>query len=285
MEQHALKAALEWYLDNGVDEALGDVPADYFAAPVSVAAMGAAASLAGDVGATRKAQATQALQGSSLSPALGAADARAEAIKIAQAADSLESLRAAIAAFDGIALKKTASHLVFGEGNPQASIMIIGDVPGAEEDKTGRPFMGAAGFLFDKMLASIGLNRLPEVSPQSVYVSNILNWRPPGNRAPNPGEIEASLPFIERQIQLVNPDILVFMGALPAQSLLARSEGISKLRKGWHSFNPLALPQADGVKEAIPALVTFHPSYLLGMPQQKRLAWADLLMLKAKMQG
>lgn len=285
MEQHALKAALEWYLDNGVDEALGDVPADYFAAPVSVAAMGAAAPLAGDVGAARKTQAAQALQGSSLSPALGAADARAEAIKIAQTADSLESLRAAIAAFDGIALKKTASNLVFGEGNPQASIMIIGDVPGTEEDKTGRPFMGAAGFLFDKMLASIGLNRLPEASPQSVYVSNILNWRPPGNRTPAPGEIEASLPFIERQIQLVNPDILVFMGALPAQSLLARSEGISKLRKGWHSFNPLALPQADGVKDSVPALVTFHPSYLLGMPQQKRLAWADLLMLKAKMQG
>lgn len=280
MEQHALKAALEWYLDNGVDEALGDIPADYFALPPPVNGTKADAdSPAQSSGAmSYKAQAAQKVAAPVM---LGAADARMEAIKLASAANTLDDLRAAVAAFDGITLKKTASNLVFGEGNLKAKIMIIGDVPGAEDDKTGRPFMGAAGFLFDKMLASIGLNRLPEDSPNSVYVSNIVNWRPPGNQPPAPGQIEASLPFIERQIQLIEPDILVFMGALPAQSLLGRSEGISKLRKGWHEFKGLALPPDEG-REPIPALVTFHPSYLLGMPQQKRLAWADLLTLKTK---
>jgi len=271
MEQHALKAALEWYLDNGVDESLGDVPADYFAVSAAPPPM--------DVG-----KPSVKLQGANHAgaavSALGAADARAEAIKIARGAKTLDELKEAIASFDGITLKKTASNMVFGEGNPEASIMIIGDIPGAEEDKSGRPFMGTTGFLFDKMLASIGLNRLPECDPRSVYITNIINWRPPGNQSPPPGQIEASLPFVERQIQLVKPDILVFMGAMPAQSLLSRRDGIAKLRKKWHDYTFISMPESEGQQTPIPALATFHPTYLLSMPAQKRLAWADLLMLK-----
>lgn len=273
MEQKAYIAALQWYIDNGVDEALRDIPLDYFAQNKT------------EIPALRQDKAAvENLDHNKATPPIpGAAQAREEALRLAQKAQNLDELRAAILEFDGIALKKTASNMVFGEGNPEARIMIIGDAPQTEEDKTGRPFMGGSGYLFDLILGAIGLDRLAEPRDNSVYVTNILNWRPPGNRTPAPGEIEASLPFVERHIALVKPNILVFLGAITAQSLLGRNEGLSKLRKSWHEYKPLQIPSESSA--SIPALVSFHPTYVLGAPLQKQGIWADMLLLKEKIEA
>ncbi|MEM7222042.1 MAG: uracil-DNA glycosylase [Pseudomonadota bacterium] len=193
---------------------------------------------------------------------------------LAAEADSLEALKAALDAFEGCALKQTATNLVFADGNPEAKIMMLGEGPGAEEDRQGLPFVGASGQLLDRMLHHIGLDR------SSVYISNILFWRPPGNRTPTAGEIAACLPFVERHIELVAPDYLVLLGGTPAKTLLARSEGILRLRGRWRPY------QHPGLARPIPALPTLHPAYLLRQPAQKRLAWRDLLSLQqARLSG
>jgi DNA polymerase len=160
--------------------------------------------------------------------------------------------------------------------------MLVGEAPGADEDRLGKPFVGVSGQLLDKILASIGLSRTGETAEDSVYISNILNWRTPGNRTPAPGEVEVSLPLIERHIQLVNPDILILCGGVPAKALLGRAEGITRLRKAWHNYLPQTAELRAGAKE-IAALATFHPSYLLRTPAHKREAWADMLMLKSRL--
>ncbi len=275
MHNQAHKAALQFYLDHGVDEALVDAPVDR----TKIKAKPVAAIVASSPQAQ---PATPSLSESARAqpePLLGASDARVEAVKLAKAANTLDELREAIAAFDGIAIKKTATNLVFADGNPQADVMLIGEAPGADDDRQGKPFVGASGQLLDKILACIDLSRTEEDPFKSVYISNILNWRPPGNRTPSPAEIEVSLPFIERHIQLVQPKVLIFCGGVSAKALLASGDSISRLRNKWHDYKPQSL---DDDAAAIAGIVTYHPAYLLQTPAQKRAVWSDMLSIKEK---
>ena len=165
----------------------------------------------------------------------------------------------------------TATNTVFADGNPEAPLMLIGEAPGAEEDRQGLPFVGRSGQLLDRMLAAIGLDRT------GCYISNIVNWRPPGNRTPNGNEIAICMPFIERHVALARPRLLVFLGGTAAKTMLGRSEGITRLRGRWFNY------EAPGLPGPIPALATFHPSYLLRTPGQKREAWRDFLSIKEKL--
>ncbi len=277
-----LLTALEWYVDQGVCDVVLDQVVDRTVIP-DLPPMPVMS--AGSVVSSAPASAAQtAARGMDAAPAfLGASDAYEEAVKCAKGATTLEELHKAIADFDGIAIKKTATNMVFADGNPKASIMLIGEAPGADEDRLGKPFAGLSGQLLDKIVGCIGLSREEEDSQNAVYLSNILNWRPPGNRTPSPAEIEVSLPFIERHIQLVQPKIVVLWGGVAAKALLGRTESISRLRKSWHDYSA----QTDGLAGnggdlTIPALATYHPSYLLKTPQQKKAVWADMLMLQKK---
>ena len=195
--------------------------------------------------------------------------ALAQAREAARLAADLQVLKQQLEAFDGCSLKFTAKNLVFSDGNPQARIMLIGEAPGRDEDIEGRPFVGKAGQLLDRMLAAIGMDRT------HVYIANVIYWRPPGNRTPTPMETEICRPFIERQIALADPDILVFLGGVSAKNFLPGQDGILRLRGHWHEWT---IP--DG--RTVPALPMLHPAYLLRQPAQKKLAWRDLLSLKAK---
>ncbi|MCH1474964.1 MAG: uracil-DNA glycosylase, partial [Alphaproteobacteria bacterium] len=177
-----------------------------------------------------------------------------------------DELRAALEAFDGCALKHTASNMIFADGNPAARLMVIGEVPGRDEDRVGLPLVGVAGQLFDRMLASIGLSRA------DAYVTTLIPWRPPGNRTPTDEEMDILMPWLCRHIQLVDPDRILLLGGAPAKSLLGQAGGILKLRGRWHD-----LDTGDGVVRR--AMATLHPAYLLRSPAQKRLAYADLLAL------
>jgi uracil-DNA glycosylase len=260
----AAMAALEWYLDHGVDEALGNE----------------IRRLSDDQIIRNNKTSNHPIIRSSDHPLLGKSDARDAAIKLASQANTLDELRQAIAEFEGIAIKKTATNLVFCDGNPKSPIMLVGEAPGADEDRLGKPFVGVSGQLLDRILKCIDLSRLEEDPIRSVYISNILNWRPPGNRTPSPAEIEVSLPFIERHIALVNPRILILCGGVSAKALLASNDGISRLRKSWRTYQTLTPGIGAGV--AIPCLSTYHPAYLLRTPSQKKAVWEDMLTVDAK---
>ena len=260
------ETVLRLHLEAGVDEVLADVPIDRFAA---------------SAGGTRP-QRPEPVR-SSIGPptALGARDVSlpaggqgnaALARALASAALSLTDLRQTLEKFEGCALKQTAKSLVFGNGDPKAAVMLIGEAPGADEDREGLPFVGVSGQLLDRMFASIGLDR------DSIYVTNILPWRPPGNREPTPAEISACLPFIQRHIDLVAPRILVLIGGTSAKTMLGRKEGIMRLRGRW-----LAYARAEGDSDPIPTLATFHPAFLLRSPAQKSNAWRDLLKIRRKL--
>ncbi len=266
--------ALQWYADNGVHEAVLDKAEDYTVAPELPPVSEMVAALREDVSSQQQVQASPAF--------LGKSDALEEAIKLAKSADTIDGLKDAIAGFDGIAIKKTASNLVFSDGNPKAKIMLIGEAPGADEDREGKPFVGAGGHLLDKILACIGLSRTSEDSENAMYISNVLNWRPPGNRTPNPAEIEVSLPFIERHIQLIKPEILILFGAIPAKSLLNKDMSISKLRRTSHEYKTVT--ENIGEEINIPAFPTYHPSFLLNTPIQKKAVWEDMLKIQQKRQ-
>ncbi|MSO55073.1 MAG: uracil-DNA glycosylase [Rhodospirillales bacterium] len=186
---------------------------------------------------------------------------------------SIEALGQALAAFDGCPLKKTATNLVFYDGNPKARIMFIGEAPGAEEDRHGNPFVGPSGKLLDQMLASIGLDRT------NVLISNTVFWRPPGNRPPTTSEAAVCLPFVERLIELVDPLVIVALGGAAAKSLFATTESVGRLRGRWLPFSTAGLPRP------IDATATFHPAYLLRSPAQKRGAWQDLLAIRKKLES
>lgn len=190
-----------------------------------------------------------------------------EAERLAQNSQTLNDLKAAIQNFDGLAIKKNATQIVFADGNPQAKIMVIGEAPGADEDRQGLPFVGVSGQLLDKIFACINLSR-----QESLYISNILNWRPPGNRTPTTEEMDIARPFITRHIELVNPDMLVLCGGVAAQTLLQSKESISRLRATVHTYS-----------DTIKAIATYHPSFLLRTPLQKKKVWEDMLMLQEVM--
>ena len=184
----------------------------------------------------------------------------------AKSAKNLDELRALLEKFEGCTLRATATQLVFADGNPQARIMFVGEAPGYEEDITGRPFVGRSGKLLDRMMEAIGLDRT------GVYIANVVPWRPPGNRTPTPQETAICLPFIRRQIELADPDILVCLGGPAAQTLLGIRDGITRARGRWLNYD-------TGGRE-VRALATFHPAFLLRSPLQKRFAWRDFLAIK-----
>jgi DNA polymerase len=270
-EYQALKSALLWHIDAGADLPLADSPvglsqSDRVDSPSveSVKPESSPISFSGDQPVL-----------------LGASEARAESVRLALAAQTLDDLKQAIAGFDGISLKDTATNLVFCDGNPDAPVMLIGEAPGGDEDRLGKPFVGVSGQLLDRILACIGLDRAQDDPLKSIYISNILNWRPPGNRTPTDSEIAVSLPFIERHIQLAGPKLLILAGGVSAKALLGSGDSISKLRGRFQSY----LPQTPELREGaspIPVLATYHPAYLLRTPGQKRLVWADMLVLLEK---
>jgi len=249
----ALDDLLRWYLDAGVDEAIGEVPVDRFAASAKPAPP-----------IRPQAQAAE--------PARPAEVIHGTAAHIAAGCASLDELRAAMEGFDGLALKRTAHATVFGDGNPEATLMLIGEAPGQEEDRAGRPFVGKSGQLLDRMLASIGFSR-----DNNAYITNVLPWRPLENRKPSPDEVAVCLPFLARHIELVDPQVILLLGGAAASAILARSEGINRLRGHWGEYNSPGLPRP------VPVLATFHPAYLLRTPEAKRGVWRDLLMVKRRL--
>lgn len=280
--ERALLAALALQLDWGADEALAEAPLDRAdaraGAPEDAEREHPPAAPRGTPTATLPARpaASPPARPAELPPTRSAATiaaappAAGRAAALAEAADSLDALRAAIAAFDGSALRETATNLVFADGAPDGGVMLIGEAPGAEEDRLGRPFVGASGQLLDRMLASIGLSRA-----RDAYITNILPYRPPGNRTPTDAEILLFLPFVLRHVALVRPRHLVLLGGVSAKALLRSREGITRLRGRWHQ---VMINEAA----AMPALATLHPAYLLRTPTAKRDAWADLLLLRRR---
>ena len=193
--------------------------------------------------------------------------------ELAEAATNVAELRAALEAFDGCALKKTATNLVFIDGNPLARLMFVGEAPGAEEDRQGLPFVGPSGRLLDKMLASIGIQRV------DVLISNTVFWRPPGNRTPTPQETATCMPFLERLVELTDPDILVTLGGPAAKAMLGETQGVGRLRGRWFTY------ETARMSHPVDATAMFHPAYLLRSPGQKREAWRDLVAIQHRLGG
>lgn len=266
-------AALEWQIDLGADEAIGDELVDRFAestpAPPAPSGTGDASPAVG--GPVRVAVAKPALRSSGVVPETEASGAA----QLAGQAETLEALNAALKAWDGSELKKGARSCVFSDGLPGAHLMIIGEAPGADEDRQGKPFVGRAGQLLDRMLGAIGLDRRSEDPASSAYISNILPWRPPGNRTPSDQEVVAFLPFIIRHIELARPRFLFTIGNTPTKALLATGTGIKRMRGTWRRQSATGLP----------LLASFHPAYLLRQPAEKRLAWRDLQALRRALDG
>lgn len=277
-------ALMDFYAEAGVEAVLDEAPHDRFAEDAAaktapVAARGEPQSSAPSAGAPfpREQPVTQ-----SPSPppaprslpraAAGAPDEAAHAAREQAAhATSLEELERLLASFEGCALRFSAKSLAFSDGNPQARVMLVGEAPGAEEDRVGKPFMGRSGQLLDRMLEAIGLDRT------GVYLGNVVPWRPPGNRTPTPQEIAICRPFIARQIELADPDVLVCLGGPATQTLLGVKDGILRTRGRW-------LPYETGRRQ-IRALPTLHPAYLLRQPLQKRLGWRDFRAIRRVLDG
>ena len=275
-------ALLSWYLEMGVDETIGEAPVDRFAAAAEQKAKARAAAPPAQ-GAGRDAagyfppaadspRAPPSAQGQGLlTPDTSIADAKA----LAADAGSLNELYEALAGFDGCPLKKTAKNLVLSDGNPDAHVMLIGEAPGADEDRQGKPFVGRSGQLLDRILAAIGLDRTSPEPASSAFISNTIFWRPPGNRKPTAAETETCLPFILRAIELADPKIIVCLGATPMQRLCNTTEGILRSRGKWRST------EVNG--RSVPLMPTLHPAYLLRQPAQKGLCWRDMLAVKKKL--
>ena len=280
----AISALATWYMEWGVETATTDTPADWYAAAAAARERllrdrpRVAEDAPARAGEGLRARGAPLRDGRAQAPAVPRADpaavdplspegAAALARSHAGAAQSLAELEQAIRAFEGCALKATASNTVFADGNPEADLMLVGEAPGAEEDRRGLPFVGQSGRLLDRMLKAIGRDR------SSVYITNVLPWRPPGNRTPTPAEIAACLPFALRHIALVRPKLVVAVGGVSAKALLDRPEGITRLR------GRSATLDLTGLAGPLPVFATFPPAYLLRQPAQKRLAWGDWLRI------
>ncbi len=279
-------AALIWLADAGADEAIGESPPNWLSVPVP-----ATRSLSSRTGPPiegsspfgtgrpehkppapsgalpfRTTKPTTSAPVSTDAPSSGAIGS---AMELAAACASLDELRSAIESYDGCSLKKSATTTVFADGTARYKIMLIGEAPGREEDLAGLPFVGRAGKLLDKMLASIGLDR-----KTNVYITNVLNWRPPGNRDPSPEESASCLPFLRRHIELVAPEIIILLGAVSTRQVMGLSDGIMRLRGKWLEY------YVNGCM--VPVMPTLHPAYLLRRPIDKRLAWRDMQEIAAK---
>ncbi|MFN4275079.1 MAG: uracil-DNA glycosylase family protein [Ferrovibrio sp.] len=265
-----------FYAEAGVDEAIGEQPVDRTQAPppreaVRQPANPAPAAAPATAGQSAQRQAMPPRQAASVTPALlSASEVEGAARRAAKACQTIPELEAAIRAFEGCGLKATATNTVIARGNPQAPLMIIGEAPGRDEDAQGLPFVGESGQLLDRMLKAIGRDE------QNTYISNILFWRPPGNRDPSTEEILACKPFIERLIELAQPKVIACAGKHAAATLLGTTQGITRTRGRWHEY------QREGIN--IPAMPLLHPAYLLRQPGVKREAWHDMLELAAKLE-
>lgn len=255
LDWHGAKALLEWYIELGAIDAIGDAPVNRFQL----------------VESTPKPRRAEAAPAADPVPEVRV-DHVADAKQRAAAAQSLHELAETMAAFEGCELKKGARNFVFADGNPAARVMIVGEAPGRDEDREGKPFVGRAGQLLDRMLAAIDLSRASPDAGAAAYITNVLPWRPPQNREPSPEEMAMLVPFLERHIELADPDVLVLMGNTPCSALLGR-RGILRMRGTW----------ADVLGR--PVMPMTHPAYLLRNPAAKREAWADLLEIRAKLRG
>lgn len=282
---------LAWYVGVGVDEAVGEAPIDRYALAGAAAAERAAQAeallkAAEDERAAAPPKATSARDSRGPGGAArassgptpvrpvegGVSDEQVKnAVALAAAAKTVDELRAALEGFDGCALKKSAMNLVFGDGNPAAKIMFIGDAPGADEDRQGKPFVGPGGQLLDKMMASIGLDRT------QAYVANTVFWRPPGNRSPLAGEIAVCLPFVERLIELIDPVVVVTLGGVPTHALLGQQGNVAKLAGKWFSF------ETPAMSHPIASSALHHPDSLIKTPAYKRQTWQNLLAVHKKL--
>jgi len=261
------RALLAFYQEAGVDALVGETPVDRLAGdppPTTPKAEPARASADAGFGeAARPAPARVPELRERPSAAVLSPDAAVMAAReAAKSAASLAELKAILDRFEGCALRSTATQLVFADGNPDSRVMFVGEAPGRDEDIEGLPFVGRSGKLLDRMIAAIGLDRT------KVYIANVIPWRPPGNRTPTPQETQICLPFIQRQIELVDPDVLVTLGNPSTQTLIGTREGIMRTRGKWFDY--------DTGTRSIRALPTFHPAYLLRSPSYKRMSWQDL---------
>ena len=264
-DRDAALALLRWYVEMGADEAIGPEAWDRLAPTTErTSSVTTPPPIA-----PRPAPPVPVTPPPALSESLG--EAAQSARRLAVGALSVEALAALVAGFDGCPLKRTATNTVFIDGNPAAPLIIIGEAPGADEDRVGRPFVGRAGQLLDRMLAAIDLDR------SKVLITNVVYWRPPGNRTPTAAEIASCLPFVFRLIGLVRPKVLVVSGGTAAGALLPQGQGITRLRGRWFD---LAVP---GLEQPVATLPMFHPSFLLRTPGRKREAWRDLLSLRIRL--
>ena len=271
MTAHDIHAVLQWHMDAGCDETIGEMPINRFEVPAYVPAQVPASP---DVHAATRAQAaaTGITRGAKVDPKDVDNNRQVQtAMALAAAAESVDALRAALDSFDGCQLKSNATNLVFTDGATDARVMIVGNAPRGDEDRQGRPFVGAVGQFLDAMLQSIGLGRT------DVLYANTVFWRPPGNRTPTPQEVTVCRPFIERLIEIVDPAILICVGAPAAHSLLGATQGIGRLRGKWFEF------QTPKLSHPIAATALYSPDYLVKTPLAKRDAWQDLRMIRRKL--
>lgn len=269
-QQDALLAALAWQIELGVDECISETPLNRFEEVAKAPALKSAA----------KASASTPLPAAKKMPPAPDEDdlsgAVTEAQRVASAAETLDQLRAAMEGFDGCPLKLGARNTVFADGNPAAKVMFIGEAPGRDEDREGKPFVGRSGQLLDRMLGAIGLDRTSDDPAKAAYITNVLPWRPVGNREPSTDEAVMLWAFLERHIQLAAPDYVVALGKSPSATLLETPVSITRMRGRW------VTPQRTAGK---PLLLTFHPAYLLRQPMEKSKSWRDLLSLRAVLDG
>lgn len=258
---------LQWHIDAGADETIGETPVNRFQVVRASILPSPSVARPPHTGTSPPPQAKPRKQ----SNGPNGEEAVKSAYGLAAAAASVDELRDALGNFDGCALRKTATNLVFYNGNPKARLMFVGEAPGAQEDRQGEPFVGPSGALLDKMLASVGIGRA------DVLVSNTVFWRPPGNRTPTPQETAVCMPFMERLIELVDPDVLVTLGGPASKALLGETQGVGRLRGRWFTY------ETARMSHPIDATAMFHPAYLLRTPSQKRAAWSDLLGIQDKL--
>src|SRR5215472_2503481 len=252
-------ATLDWLLEAGADEAIADAPVNRLAAKTPPAA------------SPENSSRTSVPARAPAAP-LPADDTIGGAMAAAAAATTLAELKAALEAFDGCGLKRTATNTVFADGVAHAPVMLIGEAPGRDEDRMGKPFVGRAGQLLDRMLASIGLDR-----KTNAYITNVINWRPPDNRDPSPEEAASCLPFLRRHIELARPQVIILLGAVAARHVVGVSDGIMKLRGRWMEYRV-----GDHM---VPLIPTLHPAYLLRQPAHKKLAWRDLQSVRDRIEA
>jgi len=276
-------STLRWLIDAGADEAIAEAPVNRFAPPMPASLERESVRRSPQSEGGRPREESVSVKASASPLPFGEARKNAEAVSLSTAPGmaralaascaSLAELKNALMNFEGCALKRYATNTVFADGTPHGGIMLIGEAPGRDEDEQGLPFVGRAGKLLDRMLGSIGLDR------GKVYITNVLNWRPPQNRDPSPEEAAACLPFLHRHIELAEPQLLILLGAVSVRHVLGLTEGIMRARGRWEVY------QSAHLGRAIPVMPTLHPAFLLRQPGAKRLAWRDLLAISEKIEA